>query len=118
MRVQIVDAYTAIISPITDDSKVVEVTHEVLEKLGVTYKLDISTRQVIAMEYAEIAQREENFQKQQRIPKLKETLSSYSEDLLQAMAGVHIPDLEERKKRFVEAHSELRRLEGKPPRRV
>ena len=51
-----------------------------------------------------------------RIAELKRTLTSYTEDFAQVVAGVHVSDIEERKSRFRAAHAELRKLEGKPPR--
>jgi len=55
--------------------------------------------------------------KQRRIAELKHTLASYSEDLLQAFAGICIFDIEERKVKFRAAYAELRQLEGKSPQR-
>ena len=52
----------------------------------------------------------------ERIIELKSTLTAYTEDFAQAVAGLVVPNLDERKKRFIEAHNELRQLEGKAPR--
>jgi hypothetical protein len=51
-----------------------------------------------------------------RITELKRVLTAYTEDFAQVAAGLAIADLDERKERFITAHDELRRLEGKEPR--
>ena len=44
---------------------------------------------------------------------LKMQLQPLNEDLLQAMAGVTIPNLEEKKAEFKRIHGDIRELEGK-----
>lgn len=48
------------------------------------------------------------------IRQLKMQLQPLNEDLLQAMAGVTIPNLEEKKAEFKRIHGDIRELEGKP----
>ena len=48
------------------------------------------------------------------IRQLKMQLQPLNEDLLQAMAGVTIPNLEEKKAEFRRIHGDIRELEGKP----
>lgn len=47
------------------------------------------------------------------IRQLKMQLQPLNEDLLQAMAGVTIPNLEEKKAEFKRIHGDIRELEGK-----
>lgn len=47
------------------------------------------------------------------IRRLKKQLQPLNEDLLQAMAGVTIPNLEEKKAEFKRIHGDIRELEGK-----
>lgn len=56
---------------------------------------------------AEIARR-------RQISELKTQLKSLNEDLLQIMAGVTIPNIEEKKAKFRRIHGDIRELEGKP----
>lgn len=44
---------------------------------------------------------------------MKMQLQPLNEDLLQAMAGVTIPNLEEKKAEFKRIHGDIRELEGK-----
>lgn len=41
-------------------------------------------------------------------------LQPLNEDLLQVMAGVEIPNIEEKKAEFRRIHGDIRELEGKP----
>ena len=59
---------------------------------------------------------EQNLTKILKIYSLRERLSQLSQDFVQAMAGAHFEDLEERKAEFQTLHNELRVLEGKEPR--
>jgi hypothetical protein len=52
------------------------------------------------------------------IRQLKMQLQPLNEDLLQAMAGVTIPNLEEKKAEFKRIHGDIRELEGKPRERA
>jgi len=54
--------------------------------------------------------------RQKRIAELTNILTAYTKDFAQAVAGVYISDIEERKAKFRAAHAELRQLEGKGPR--
>jgi len=49
---------------------------------------------------------------------LVDILTAYTMDIVQSLAGLHIPDIEERKQKFCDAHTELRQLLGKEPRGV
>lgn len=60
----------------------------------------------------------EEFERKTNISKLKRQLTSLNEDLLQAMAGVAIPNLEEKKAEFKRIHGDIRELEGKPRERA
>jgi len=60
--------------------------------------------------------RHTEFLNNRRKAELKRILTAYTEDFAQAAAGAYISDLAERKAQFLEAHAELRRLEGKEPR--
>lgn len=63
------------------------------------------------------AETEAPLQKQpSQILELRKTLKKISEDLIQSAAGAIIPDIEERKAQFREAHNKLRELTGLPPR--
>jgi hypothetical protein len=48
------------------------------------------------------------------IRQLKMQLQPLNEDLLQVMAGVEIPNIEEKKAEFRRIHGDIRELEGKP----
>lgn len=54
--------------------------------------------------------------KENRMCDIRDRLSRLSEDMIQAMAGEIVPDLDDRKAEFVALHNELRALEGKEPR--
>ena len=56
----------------------------------------------------------EEFERKTNISKLKRQLTSLNEDLLQVMAGVEIPNIEEKKAEFRRIHGDIRELEGKP----
>lgn len=56
--------------------------------------------------------------REQRKSELKAELSKLSEDIIQAQAGEVVPNIEERKARFITLHNELRELEGKEPREI
>lgn len=53
-----------------------------------------------------------------QINKLKTELSKLSEDIIQAQVGEIVPNIEERKARFITLHNELRALEDKEPRKT
>lgn len=53
-----------------------------------------------------------------RIGVIKRRLQALTEDLVQAMAGEIVPDIEARRAEFVALHNELRELEGKEPRLI
>ena len=55
-------------------------------------------------------------QRAARVGEIKRRLRALSEDLVQAMAGEIVPDLDARRAEFVALHNELRRMEGKEPR--
>ncbi len=55
----------------------------------------------------------EEIQRRRDIRRLKKQLQPLNEDLLQAMAGVTIPNLEEKKTEFKRIHGDIRELEGK-----
>ena len=52
------------------------------------------------------------------IRQLKMQLQPLNEDLLQVMAGVEIPNIEEKKAEFRRIHGDIRELEGKPRERA
>lgn len=52
------------------------------------------------------------------IRQLKMQLQLLNEDLLQVMAGVEIPNIEEKKAEFRRIHGDIRELEGKPRERA
>lgn len=54
------------------------------------------------------------FERKTKISGLKKQLQPLNEDLLQAIAGVEIPNLEEKKAEFKRIHGDIRELEGKP----
>lgn len=60
----------------------------------------------------------EEFERKTNISKLKRQLTSLNEDLLQVMAGVEIPNIEEKKAEFRRIHGDIRELEGKPRERL
>lgn len=60
----------------------------------------------------------EEIQRRRDIRRLKKQLQPLNEDLLQAMAGVTIPNLEEKKAEFKRIHGDIRELEGKPRERA
>jgi len=60
--------------------------------------------------------RHTKFLNNRRKTELKRILTAYTEDFAQAAAGAYVPNLTERKAQFLEAHAELRQLEGKEPR--
>lgn len=55
----------------------------------------------------------EEIQRRRDIRRLKKQLQPLNEDLLQVMAGVAIPNLEEKKAEFKRIHGDIRELEGK-----
>lgn len=55
----------------------------------------------------------EEIKRRRDIRRLKMQLQPLNEDLLQAMAGVTIPNLEEKKAEFKRIHGDIRELEGK-----
>lgn len=55
---------------------------------------------------------------EQRKYELKVELSKLSEDIIQSQLGEIVPNIEERKARFISLHNELRVLEGKEPREI
>lgn len=57
-------------------------------------------------------------EKMARIGTIKRRLQALTEDLVQAMAGEIVPDIEARRAEFVALHNELRKLEGKEPRLI
>ncbi len=56
--------------------------------------------------------------REQRKSKIRVELSKLSEDIIQSQAGEIVPNIEERKTRFIALHNELRVLEGKEPREI
>ena len=56
----------------------------------------------------------EEIQRRRDIRRLKKQLQPLTEDLLQVMAGVEIPNIEEKKAEFRRIHGDIRELEGKP----
>lgn len=60
----------------------------------------------------------EEIKRRRDIRQLKMQLQPLNEDLLQAMAGVTIPNLEEKKAEFKRIHGDIRELEGKPRERT
>lgn len=55
---------------------------------------------------------------EQRKSEIKAELSKLSEDIIQSQVGEIVPNIEERKTRFISLHNELRVLEGKEPRKT
>lgn len=55
----------------------------------------------------------EEIKRRRDIRQLKMQLQPLNEDLLQVMAGVTIPNLEEKKAEFKRIHGDIRELEGK-----
>lgn len=60
----------------------------------------------------------EEIQRRRDIRQLKMQLQPLNEDLLQVMAGVEIPNIEEKKAEFRRIHGDIRELEGKPRERT
>lgn len=56
----------------------------------------------------------EEIKRRRDIRQLKKQLQPLNEDLLQVMAGVEIPNIEEKKAEFRRIHGDIRELEGKP----
>lgn len=56
----------------------------------------------------------EEIKRRRDIRRLKKQLQPLNEDLLQVMAGVEIPNIEEKKAEFRRIHGDIRELEGKP----
>ena len=56
----------------------------------------------------------EEIQRRRDIRRLKKQLQPLNEDLLQVMAGVEIPNIEEKKAEFRRIHGDIREVEGKP----
>lgn len=55
----------------------------------------------------------EEIKRRRDIRRLKMQLQPLNEDLLQVMAGVEIPNIEEKKAEFRRIHGDIRELEGK-----
>lgn len=55
----------------------------------------------------------EEIERIRNITTLKKQLKALNEDLLQVMAGVEIPNIEEKKSEFRRIHGDIRVLEGK-----
>ncbi len=49
---------------------------------------------------------------------IQERLNSISQDIIQSMTGELVPEIEQRKKEFIELHNELRILLNKEPREI
>ena len=49
---------------------------------------------------------------------IRRRLDALSKDIVQALAGELVPDLEDRKAEFIRLHNALRELEGKEPREI
>lgn len=67
----------------------------------------------------EMAKREQYEQRETnrvRAAEIRTELDKLSQDFIQVQCGEIIPDIEERKQKFVRLHNELRVLEGKRPR--
>lgn len=60
----------------------------------------------------------EEIAQQQRKAEIKTRLTQLTEDIVQSQAGEIVPNIEERKARFISLHNELRSLEGKEPRKT
>lgn len=60
----------------------------------------------------------EEIKRRRDIRQLKMQLQPLNEDLLQVMAGVEIPNIEEKKAEFRRIHGDIRELEGKPRERL
>lgn len=60
----------------------------------------------------------EEIKRRRDIRQLKMQLQPLNEDLLQVMAGVEIPNIEEKKAEFRRIHGDIRELEGKPRERA
>ena len=56
----------------------------------------------------------EEIKRRRDIRQLKMQLQPLNEDLLQVMAGVEIPNIEEKKAEFRRIHGDIREWEGKP----
>ena len=94
---------------------VIEVDESKLSQIGVTLEFDDTLTKLVSLDETDEDRKYKAEQsKQRRLTELKAVLASYSEDFLQVAAGVVIPDIEERKAKFREAHKELRELMGKP----
>lgn len=51
-----------------------------------------------------------------RAQEIRDELCALSQDIVQDIAGEYIPDIAERKRKFIALHNELRKYEGKLPR--
>ena len=60
----------------------------------------------------------EEIKRRRDIRQLKMQLQPLNEDLPQVMAGVEIPNIEEKKAEFRRIHGDIRELEGKPRERA
>ena len=60
----------------------------------------------------------EEIKRRRDIRQLKMQLQPLNEDLLQVMAGVEIPNIEEKKAEFRRIHGDIRELKGKPRERL
>jgi len=96
---------------------IIEVAESDVQKIGRSLKFNDTRTALVPIDI--VARRKELNElrlKRIRIAGLKRILEAYTQDFAQAMAGVYIPDIEERKAKFRAAHAELRQLEGKPTR--
>lgn len=83
------------------------------------YNMEIINEPISEQEHLENVKRyEELIAKQNKINELKAELSKLSEDIIQSQVGEIVPNIEERKTRFIALHNELRSLEGKEPRKT
>jgi len=78
------------------------------------------TQQEIAAKQAQrdtwAAQAQSEADKTAQIAALKRELAAISEDIVQDIAGKYVPNIADKKARFMIAHDQLRTLEGKEPR--
>ena len=108
MKIKIIDNFTYQTYPISED--MIEVDENILNQIGKTKQFNVKTGEII--DYVNSI----NFELIELLNNKKNRLSELSKDLVQAQAGLIIPNIEDKKLEFISLLNEIRAIEGKSPR--
>lgn len=90
--------------------EMIEIDKTILDQIGITKQFDVCAKTVIDYINPNVILQEKNI--------LKKQLYKLSEDIIQAIVGEVVPNIEEKKQKFVKLHNKLRVLEGKAEREL